>query len=168
MFSVRKNWWEEWFKRLTAFLMQPADIPLLPVTPVCRSFQNNVSQDGKKKTKTFFLQHLGRVNSWLCLLIQKGHDLIFSHFERAIVCVLCVWNWMVSPFREQRRGNDLYSPAVSERSWGGAEKESKRGWGGRFIELPLCDNGLLWRSHTHGAVACLSINTQAHGVNGQF
>lgn len=84
----------------------------------------------KKKQNIFFLQHLGRVNSWLCLRIQKGHDLIFSHFERAIVCVLCVWNWMASPFREQQRGNDLYSPAVSERSWGGAEKESKRGRGG--------------------------------------
>lgn len=50
--------------------------------------KRHMSQDGKKNKQThkhFFLQHLGRVNSRLCLLTQKGHDLIFSHFERAIV-----------------------------------------------------------------------------------
>lgn len=28
--------------------------------------------------------------------------MIFSHFERSIVCVLCVWNWMASPLESGR------------------------------------------------------------------
>lgn len=68
-----------------------------------------------------------------------GSDLIFSHFERSVVCVLCVWNWMASPFGERPRGKDLYSPAVCEWHRGGAQGESRAA----DIELPLCANGLL-------------------------
>ena len=96
------------------------------------------------------------------------------HFERTIVCVLSVWNWMVSSFGEQRRGNDLYSPAVSEWSWGGArERERERGAResgseGNYIVLPLCDNGLLWHSHTLWCGVSISQYSPTRGMNGKF
>lgn len=124
----------------------------------------------KKNYLSELVSHFGRVNSWLCLSFKKkkkDHDLIFSHFERTIVCVLYVWNWMVSPFREQRRGNDLYSPAVSEWSWGGAEREREWERGGNYIVLPLCDNGLLWHSHTLWCGVSISQYPLTCGMNGK-
>lgn len=61
---------------------------------------------------------------------------------------------MVSPFGKQQWGNDLYSPAVSEWTWGGAWRKER----GCYIALSLCGNGLLGHSQTHIlGCACLSV-----------